>query len=218
MSTKWFKNKIEFSQYIDYLLNEFSNAEKHSFMNDELLKDILKHRLWDYTDYLKDDSEEPSDSCSTRIGCKYWTLSALKKVFDIDGQKIYDAKNNIYYFNKTGDDKGLIADHIVPREVIANDLIKMKSKHTVSEIYKYLNDYSKCCVITKAQDQKLNDGKVKSCLPGNADTAIGYDDAWQRYKDVGINDVCECTWIKVGNGRKLQSYKLINKKWLSIAK
>lgn len=67
----------------------------------------------------------------------------------------------------------IIWEHVIPLSETIQDLIKCKSK---DEVLLYLNNYPGTCLITRQEDDQLNE-KYKSKRPGG----------WQKiYKDLGI--------------------------------
>lgn len=94
-------------------------------------------------------------------GCKYWSEEALK------------IKNS---------QAQLIHEHVVPKKVLIGYLME-KTKLSAQEIYKFLEKFCIGVVITKDEDQKINNEGLRSKMPNDWD----YEDPWARYKGLNIN-------------------------------
>lgn len=202
MSCKWFSTKQEFAEFINHALNELNSG----IINEKLLYSIIsKQLLWDYTEWTHDDTDIPTNCQIRKYGCQYWTEDALKQVFDLNS---FDGNTYKLNGNKSEVIKNLITEHSMPKDVLAKDLIEMKKSHTSEEIYNYLNTYAKICIVTKAQNDLL-DNKLRSCLPNKSNIRTK-DDLWSRYVSIGINKLYKCTWDDTSGSWVLKSYELIN--------
>ena len=96
-------------------------------------------------------------------GCRYWSKRAL------------GMKDNT---------KTLCHEHIVPKKVIIDKILALKSP-TKPKVNEILERYCIGCVVTRDEDKKLIKAGLRSAMPGNWDGV----DPWARYKNVGIKVV-----------------------------
>ena len=94
-------------------------------------------------------------------GCKYWSKEALK------------VKNSR---------AELIHEHVVPKKVLIEQLID-KQNLFPQEIYCFLEKFCIGAVITKKEDQKINDVGLRSKMPKTWNN----EDPWARYDGLNIN-------------------------------
>jgi hypothetical protein len=93
-------------------------------------------------------------------GCKYWSERAWARRDD-----------------KT---KMLRHDHAVPKKILIAELRKLSGTATPDQIERLLGSYCIGVVITKEEDDLLNDNGHRSTLPGEE------LDPWARYRKAGI--------------------------------
>ncbi len=106
-------------------------------------------------------------------GCKYWSINA---------QKVAD------------NTKGLIHEHIVPRKIIIDHIMNMKTPSEV-ELFDYLEKNCIGVVVTKEEDKQLNKAGLNRKMPVEWDG----QDPWARYKEVGISVL----YIENGIGKQI---------------
>ncbi len=89
-------------------------------------------------------------------GCQYWSKAALEF---------------------RGNPKMLVHEHVMPKKLVIELLLKMSSP-TTSSVYQLLDSYCKGAVITRAEDAALNRLGLRSKMPPDWDEK----DLWARYK------------------------------------
>ena len=94
-------------------------------------------------------------------GCKYWSDEALK------------IKNR---------QSMLIHEHVVPKKVLI-DYLMGKQNLSPKEIYEFLEKFCIGVVVTKAEDQTINNIGLRSKMPSDWD----FEDPWARYEGLNIN-------------------------------
>lgn len=212
MSIRWFSNKMEFAEFINYGLDEINNGHINKALFEELIK---KQLLWDWSEHTLDWKEESVKNKLHTIGCGYWTKDALDKCF-ILGPKTINKKSGDSYYERRNDitdiKKLVTHEHVIPKKIIASDIMSFKNdpKRNEEMIYDYLQKYALACVVTKEENKKLDSEKLRSNLPGQIETAKNTDNPWVRYISIDIKDVCECTWKKIGNKVELVDYETIS--------
>lgn len=86
--------------------------------------------------------------------------------------------------------KGLRHEHMVPRKVLIEKIRNLQNKNEAS-IREILVKYSYAAIITKDEDDMLNNKKLNNAMPE------GKDDIWSRYDACGIVfDISERNKIK----------------------
>ena len=100
-------------------------------------------------------------------GCKYWSKDA------------YAA------YKVSGDWRGFIHEHVVPKKLIIEHLMSHKnpSQESVKHI---LEDYCIAVVVTVDQDKKLNKLGLRSKMPEGFNIS---DNPWARYDEAGIKKI-----------------------------
>lgn len=114
-------------------------------------------------------------------GCKYWSEEAIR----------------IYKEDKIADFAKLFRhEHVVPRNVFVNSVLKEKRKITNEDLEGRLVG----CVVT-ADEAKRLDRKYKTTHPDNEDF-FNIKNVWGRYEEVGIK-YCEVKWKKIGRTKQI---------------
>lgn len=125
---------------------------------------------------------------STRHGkyknCRFWSEDAI------------ESKNR-------GEEIELRHEHVIPRKVVANMLIKAFSKETVTKrkIQQFLSTFCIGCVLTEKEDATIPNSLV-SKMPNNWDE----EDIWYRYREAFRENgivIWEASW---------ESKKLVKKR------
>ena len=99
--------------------------------------------------------------------------------------------------------KQIIDEHIVPRAIIKDELLKLYNSPTFPDIDEFIKVASKAmdCLITKDEDKKINDAGLKQKMPEDENLK---GNPWARYIKAGIE-----VYKKQGNGdfTKIDLYK-----------
>lgn len=106
-----------------------------------------------------------SEFYGKHIGCKYWSKEALR----------------IWQTQKPSV-KGLVHEHLIPRKVLIHKLFN-EVERDQHKIYEFLEKFCVGVVVTKAEDQALNDAGLNSKIPDNWDNK----DPWTRYTEIGLS-------------------------------
>ncbi|QMV44263.1 hypothetical protein [Cohnella cholangitidis] len=108
-------------------------------------------------------------------GCKFWSKQALEHIDKPQGVK----------------SKILRHDHVVPRNYIVKRLLfgELMSRQ---EVYKFLNDNLIGCIVTKEEDDLLNENGYQREMPKG--WSFG-GDVWARYKATDI-EIHQISWNK----------------------
>ena len=162
-------------------------AKKH--ISDTARQNVLDEISWKYTETGKDKN----------LCCKYWSEKAIEQ-YESNGEK----------------NKGLVHEHVIPRDIFISTILEMIEKNDESDQnminQKNLDERLIACVITKDEDNKLS----KKTMPGE-DAGKGFfeiGDIWGRYRGKGIK-VFEVELERKRDGRKTVS-KLNKKEELII--
>ncbi|MCE2571815.1 hypothetical protein [Motilimonas eburnea] len=108
--------------------------------------------------------------------------------FSRKAEKTYKQNVKNGAINKRDRYKGLIREHLVPRTVIFNELLKIK-RITPKKVDDLLSELLIIVVVTKDEDRKLDQTGLRSKMPEG--WCYG-DDPFQRHKAAGIVKV---DWI-----------------------
>ena len=145
---------------------------------DNLIKALIDTLLWAVT--VRDDNGKAIKF----IGQPYWSKAALKQLkANIENKGKID--------KKVSKEDGLVHEHVVPKKVISDIIIKLKDK-SVEEIYKILDDLGHVVIITKDEDQSIG-SVLKSKMPEGFIYPGEYD-VFARYRGTKI-EVCDVTGI-----------------------
>ncbi|SEQ94399.1 hypothetical protein SAMN05216232_3749 [Virgibacillus subterraneus] len=118
---------------------------------------LLDHFLWAWKEYN-----------GKYKGCKWWSEKAYEQ---------YVKREE----NKT---KGLIHDHVVPRDVIRQEILKMVTNNcTEEQLYNFFDRHLLGCVITKEEDNTFRKLGLRNILGCNLDTHT----TWNRYEVAKIS-------------------------------
>lgn len=205
MDKQWFNNKNDIGYFINHELDELQNGHINEMLFKKILKQVI---LWDYTEYFSDTSDIKAESIAKHFGCKYWSEKALFEKFDINCVVMINGEKFIKMIDSSG--KDLIHEHIVPRNIIINDIFMMRESHSANKIIQYLNKYASGCVISKEENSTFDKNGLRQKLPNGVDSAYKLDNRWARYLAININVIYKCEWEKVsGNGWQLKSAEKI---------
>ncbi|TFJ91700.1 hypothetical protein [Lentibacillus salicampi] len=117
---------------------------------------LLDHYMWAWTEF---DGKYK--------GCKWWSEKAYEQ----------------YTTRKENKTKGLIHDHVVPRDVIRNETFKILGNNSDDkQLFDFLNKHLIGCVITKEEDNAINELGLKSVLGCN----LAHHTTWNRYDTAKI--------------------------------
>ncbi|WP_038244084.1 hypothetical protein [Virgibacillus salexigens] len=118
---------------------------------------LLDDFLWGWTEYN-----------GKHKGCKWWSDRAYEQYANREK-------------NKT---KGLIHDHVVPRNVIRHEVLEMLyNKCSNEDLYKFLEENLIGCVITKEEDNMLRNLGLRDVLG----SSLNSDTVWNRYETAKIS-------------------------------
>lgn len=118
---------------------------------------LLDHFLWAWTEFE-----------GKYKGCNWWSEKAYEE----------------YIKRKENKTKGFIHDHVVPRDVIRKEILKMLGNNSSYEqLFDFFNMHLIGCVITKEEDNRLRKLGLKDVLGCNLDTHT----AWNRYEIAKIS-------------------------------
>lgn len=140
------------------------------------LDKLLKELLWYIGERLDGDGEFKK-GVNRHVRQKYWS------------------KDAVVLFNSRDKDrtKGLIFEHVVPLNVIKQQILQLFEKDaTVDEVVTFLDANLLVCVITQEEDKKLSEYGYKTKLG----VELNKDTIWNRYKGSFIT-VCEVYAEKV---------------------
>lgn len=139
------------------------------------LDKLLKELLW-YIGERLDHNGDFKKGINRHVRQKYWSKDAVALFNSRDKDKTKD----------------LIFEHVVPLNIIKHHIVDMFEKEaTVDEIVDFLDKHLLVCVITKAEDKKLNDFGYKTKLG----VELNENTIWNRYKGSSIA-VCGVESIK----------------------
>lgn len=166
--------------------------EEH-IISEPARQNVLDEISWKYTETGK----------GKNLCCKYWSEKAIDQY-----------KKNIENNEEKDKNKGLVHEHVIPRDIFINTILKMIKDKSNTEIItkEELDKRLIACVITKEEDEMLS----KKTMPGK-DAGKGFfdiKDIWGRYKKTGIK-VFEVELERKRDGRKIVS-KLNKKEELII--
>ena len=205
MDKQWFNNKNDIGSFINYELDELHNGRINEMLFKKILKQII---LWDYTEYFSDTSEIKAESKAKYFGCKYWSEKAILNKFDLNSAVTINGETFIKMIDSS--DKDLIHEHIIPRNIIINDILMMRDSHSSNKIIEYLDKYASGCVISKEEDSTFDKNGLRQKLPKGFDSAYKLDNRWARYLATNINAIYKCEWKRIsGNGWQLKSAERI---------
>ncbi len=124
------------------------------------------------------------------VGQRYWTKNAMET---------YIANNK-----ETNDYKivdGLIHEHAVPRKIIKEKIIDILEKNNdsnydqcIDEIWSIISSLSKSVVVTKEEDKKLDNKKLRQNMPvdwNDKDWDARYKESYINYFDLNENKKIE---------------------------
>nr|CAA6830691.1 MAG: Unknown protein [uncultured Thiotrichaceae bacterium] len=100
-------------------------------------------------------------------GCKYWSEEALR-IWPTQEPSV----------------KGLVHEHLIPRKVLIHKLFN-EVERDQHKIYEFLEKFCIGVVVTKAEDQALNDAGLNSKMPDDWNN----QDPWARYTEIGLSVV-----------------------------
>ena len=120
------------------------------------------------------------------VGCPYWSEEALK---------LYKNKNEIINFSNG---KYLRHEHIVPRNIVINELLNLK-EITKKKVKTILENTLIGVIITKEEDKLLLKDKMPAKLDGKSLLDYTEKDKWLRYILVDEISVCRVEWTKDRN-------------------
>ena len=131
-------------------------------------QNVLDEISWKYTETGK----------GKNLCCKYWSEKAIDRY-----------KKNIENNEEKDKNKGLVHEHVIPRDIFINTILKMIKDKSNTEIItkEELDKRLIACVITKEEDEMLS----KKTMPGK-DAGKGFfdiKDIWGRYRGKEIEVV-----------------------------
>lgn len=117
-------------------------------------------------------------------GCKYWSEEAI----------------SVYRKDKKADFAKLFRhEHVVPRNIFVNSVLKEKRKITEEDLKKLVG-----CVVTADEATRLD--KVYKTTHPDGEDFFHINNVWGRYQEVGIK-YCEVEWKKNGKTKQIVKIK-----------
>lgn len=189
MNKKSWKYKIAeqiVSSYAQFKKSSKNKTEKCKLSYHIFEKVIIKELLWHATTMIEGPKvvskgqfkgeyiDNTNEMINIKIvGQRYWTKNAMEKY------KENNKRENDYKIND-----GLIHEHAVPRNIIKQKIIdKLESTDSyddkcIDKVYNIIRKFSKSVVVTKSEDKKLDEEKLRQKMPKDWD-----DKNWDaRYK------------------------------------
>ena len=170
-----------------------SDKEKY----DIIVRKFEEHKIFldfdkgDLTAYLKELFENGwvlISNAAFNIGPDIFKNINKNKGFDSGKWSVKQYQLDEYDFDRTG--KGVIWEHVVPAKVLilhAYDLWEQGS-FEVGDYQELKRKYGFVCVITKDENKRLNDKRLREKMPENFIwEKMNYDNPFARYFEAHIN-------------------------------
>lgn len=119
-------------------------------------------------------------------GCNgLFTTSEINKLrngtYTYNPSSTYLQKKVHGHAKRTNPNMSLVWEHVVPTDVIIEEFLQNQSKQKYIDLLKY----GVVCIVTKKEDNKLNELGLRCKMPTNQ--ALSPTNMWDRYKSAGIS-------------------------------